>query len=111
MRLAFLRYGGDLLHPPRPGSSFHARRAPQPSGFRVAHKLSLRRRRCEVEASESLRNLLTRFVLSSCVLFGALLGSGAFLLHQQVAGWSGLILTVVSLSLLLRGRHSRLAVE
>ncbi len=69
------------------------------------------RRRCEVEASESLRDLLTRFVLSSCVLFGALLGSGAFLLHQQVAGWSGLILTVVSLSLLLRGRQSRLAVE
>ena len=64
-----------------------------------------------MEASESLRDLLTRFVLSSCVLFGALLGSGAFLLHQQVAGWSGLILTVVSLSLLLRGRQSRLAVE
>ncbi len=68
------------------------------------------RRRCEVEASESLQDLLTRFLLSSCVLFGALLGSGAFLLHQQVAGWSGLILTVVSLSLLWRGRHSRLAV-
>ena len=67
------------------------------------------RRRCEVEASESLRDLLTRFLLSSCVLFGALLGSGAFLLHQQVAGWSGLVLAVVSLSLLLRGRF-RLAV-
>jgi Na+/proline symporter len=67
------------------------------------------RRRCEVEASESLRDLLTRFLLSSCVLFGALLGSGAFLLHQQGAGWSGLVLAVVSLSLLLRGRF-RLAV-
>ncbi len=65
---------------------------------------------CDVEASESLQHLVVRFLLSSCVLFGALLGSGAFLLHQQLAGWSGLILAVVSLSLLWRGRHRRIAV-
>ena len=63
------------------------------------------------DGAESLPALLLRFLLSSGVLFGALLGSGAFLLHQQLSGWIGLIVTVVCLTLLLRsGRRRSLAV-
>lgn len=63
------------------------------------------------DGAESLPALFLRFLLSSGVLFGALLGSGAFLLHQQLSGWIGLIVTVVCLTLLLRsGRHRSLAV-
>tara|TARA_B100001121_G_scaffold53311_1_gene46753 strand:- start:5866 stop:7629 length:1764 start_codon:yes stop_codon:yes gene_type:complete len=58
------------------------------------------RRGLEMTASESLSDLLARFLLSSGLLFGALLGSGAFLLHQQLLGWFGLVLAVVSLVLL-----------
>ena len=47
--------------------------------------------------------------LSYCLLIGALLNSGATFLHQHVAGWSGLILAVVSLSFRLRSRNSRFA--
>jgi len=61
--------------------------------------------------AESLPALVLRFLLSSAVLFGALLGSGAFLLHQQLSGWLGLMVTVISLTLLLRtGRRRRLMV-
>ncbi len=58
------------------------------------------RRGLEATASESLSDLLARFLFSSGLLFGALLGSGAFLLHQQLMGWFGLVLAVVSLMLL-----------
>ena len=58
------------------------------------------RRGLEATASESLSDLLTRFLFSSGLLFGALLGSGAFLLHQQLMGWFGLVLAVVSLMFL-----------
>ena len=58
------------------------------------------RRGLEMTASESLSDLIARFLLSSGLLFGALLGSGAFLLHQQLLGWFGLVLAVVSLVLL-----------
>ena len=58
------------------------------------------RRGLEMTASESLSDLIARFLFSSGLLFGALLGSGAFLLHQQLLGWFGLVLTVVSLVLL-----------
>jgi len=64
------------------------------------------RRRFEVQASESLPDLLARFVFSSGVLFGALLGSGAFLLHQTPLGWLGLVVAVVSLTLLRLPRRS-----
>ena len=65
------------------------------------------RRGLEVTASESLSDLLARFVFSSGLLFGALLGSGAFLLHQQLLGWFGLVVAVMSLMLLrLTGRSS-----
>ena len=47
--------------------------------------------------------------LSYFRLIGALLNSDATFLHQHVAGWSGLILAVVSLSLRLRSRNSRFA--
>ena len=58
------------------------------------------RRRLEIRASESLSEMIARFLFSSGVLFGALLGSGAFLLHQQLLGWFGLLLAVFSLLLL-----------
>ena len=58
------------------------------------------RRGLEATASESLSDLLARFLFSSGLLFGALLGSGAFLLHQQLLGWFGLVLAVVSLMFL-----------
>ena len=64
------------------------------------------RRRFDVQASESLSDLLARFVFSSGVLFGALLGSGAFLLHQTLLGWLGLVVAVVSLTLLRLPRRS-----
>lgn len=60
------------------------------------------RRRWDVEAAESLATLMTRFLFSSCILFGALLGSGAFLLHQQVLGWFGLVVAGVGLVMLRR---------
>jgi len=58
------------------------------------------RRGLEATASESLSDLLARFLFSSGLLFGALLGSGAFLLHQQLMGWFGMVLAVVSWMLL-----------
>ncbi len=63
-------------------------------------------RRFDVQAGESLSDLLTRFVFSSGVLFGALIGSGAFLLHQTLLGWIGWLLAVISLMLLRRPRRS-----
>ena len=54
----------------------------------------------DAPATESLADLVIRFLLSSGVLFGALLGSGAFLLHQQLLGWFGLVVAGVSLMLL-----------
>ena len=68
------------------------------------------RRRFDVQASENLSDLLARFLFSSGVLFGALLGSGAFLLHQTLLGWLGLVVAVVSLILLRRPRRSVAAI-
>ena len=53
------------------------------------------RERYAVQTVDSLGALISRFLLSSAVLFGALLGSGAFLLHQSLTGWLGLALAVV----------------
>ncbi|MFL0777304.1 MAG: sodium:solute symporter family protein [Prochlorococcus sp.] len=53
------------------------------------------RKRLGVEMVDSLGELIRRFLLSSGVLFGALIGSGAFLLHQSLTGWMGLVLAVV----------------
>ena len=53
------------------------------------------RDRFQVDVVDSLGELMRRFLLSSGVLFGALLGSGAFLLHQSLTGWMGLTLAVV----------------
>jgi len=53
------------------------------------------RDRFQVDVVDSLGELIRRFLLSSGVLFGALLGSGAFLLHQSLTGWMGLTLAVV----------------
>jgi len=53
------------------------------------------RDRFQVDVVDSLGELIRRFLLSSGVLFGALLGSGAFLLHQSLTGWMGLTLAVL----------------
>ena len=60
------------------------------------------RRRWDVQAAEALSTLLARFLFSSGILFGALLGSGAFLLHQQVMGWMGLVVAAICLLMLRR---------
>ena len=60
------------------------------------------RRRWDVQAAETLSTLLARFLFSSGILFGALLGSGAFLLHQQVMGWMGLVVAAICLLMLRR---------
>ena len=53
------------------------------------------RERFGVEMVDPLSELIRRFLLSSAVLFGALLGSGAFLLHQSLIGWLGLVVAVL----------------
>ena len=53
------------------------------------------RQRFDVQVVDSLAELIRRFLLSSGVLFGGLLGSGAFLLHQSLVGWLGLIVAVL----------------
>lgn len=60
------------------------------------------RRRWDVQAVESLSTLIARFLCSSGILFGALLGSGAFLLHQQLLGWMGVAVAGISLLMLRR---------
>lgn len=62
------------------------------------------RKRCGVRPDQSLLQLIKRFLLSCGILFGAMLGSGAFLLHQQLGGWTGVIVAVLSLMLLIRGQ-------
>lgn len=53
------------------------------------------RERFGVEMVDPLSELIRRFLLSSAVLFGGLLGSGAFLLHQSRIGWLGLVVAVL----------------
>ncbi len=53
------------------------------------------RERLGVEMVDPLSALIRRFLLSSAVLFGGLLGSGAFLLHQSRIGWLGLVVAVL----------------
>ncbi|MEC8441623.1 MAG: sodium:solute symporter family protein [Cyanobacteriota bacterium] len=60
------------------------------------------RERLGVEPMETLPSMLGRFLLASGVLFGGLIGTGGFVLHQQLSGWGGLALMVVSLLLLRR---------
>ncbi|MEB3159724.1 MAG: sodium:proline symporter, partial [Synechococcus sp.] len=66
------------------------------------------RERFDVEVVDSLGELIRRFLLSSAVLFGGLLGSGAFVLHQSLIGWLGLVVTVVCGLPLLRTYGLRL---
>ena len=53
------------------------------------------RQRFDVNVVDPLGELVRRFLLSSGVLFGALIGSGAFLLHQSLTGWLGIVLAVI----------------
>ncbi len=55
------------------------------------------RKRIGIEPLETMPNLIVRFFLSSGLLFGAMLGTGAFLLHQQLGGWIGLVVSVTCL--------------
>ena len=67
------------------------------------------RQRYGVTPLETLPALLQRFLLANGVLFGGLLGTGAFLLHQQLAGWSGLAVLVLCVLLLRRGNQQNAA--
>ena len=67
------------------------------------------RQRVGVTPLETLPGLLRRFLLANGVLFGGLLGTGAFLLHQQLAGWSGLALLVLCVLLLRRSNQQNAA--
>ena len=55
------------------------------------------RQRFSVMPMESLPAMLRRFVLACGVLFGGLLGTGGFLLHQQWTGWIGLSVLILSI--------------
>ena len=55
------------------------------------------RQRFGVMPMESLPAMLRRFVLTCGVLFGGLLGTGGFLLHQQWSGWIGLSVLILSI--------------
>ena len=67
------------------------------------------RQRVGVTPLETLPALLRRVLLANGVLFGGLLGTGAFLLHQQLAGWSGLALLVLCVLLLRRSNQQNAA--
>ena len=67
------------------------------------------RQRYGVTPLETLPALLQRFLPANGVLFGGLLGTGAFLLHQQLAGWSGLALLVLCVLLLRRSNQQNAA--
>ncbi len=55
------------------------------------------REKYHVSEVESLSSLICRFFLSTGLLFGGLLGTGAFILHQEKGGWIGLSLAVICL--------------
>ncbi len=55
------------------------------------------RQRFGVIPMESLSAMLRRYVLACGVLFGGLLGTGGFLLHQQWSGWIGLFVMILSI--------------
>ena len=55
------------------------------------------RQRFGVMPMESLPAMLRRCVLTCGVLFGGLLGTGGFLLHQQWSGWIGLSVLILSI--------------
>ncbi len=54
------------------------------------------RKRLGVTPEDSMINLISRFFLSVGILFGSLISTGAFLLHQQLAGWLGLVVAAFS---------------
>ena len=61
------------------------------------------RRQFNVTPLETVPVMATRFLLACGVLFGGLIGTGGFLLHQQGSAWGGLCVLVLS-ALLLRRR-------
>ncbi len=53
------------------------------------------REKLDVNPVDPLNSLILHFLLGCAVLFGGLLGGGAFLLHQERGGWIGLSIAVV----------------
>ncbi len=62
-----------------------------------------------VQEADPICDLIIRFFLSTGVLFGGLLGVGGFLLHQERTGWLGLLVAIVSLFVMNRGRWRNIA--
>ena len=62
------------------------------------------RKRFGVKEEENLNSLIYVFFLSSALLFGALLGIGSFLLHQERGGWLFLSIAVFAFGALNKGR-------
>ncbi len=60
------------------------------------------REELDVKPVEPLSSLIIRFCFGSTFLFGAMIGVGGFLLHQEKAGWIGLVFAVMSLLILSR---------
>ncbi len=60
------------------------------------------RERLGVTPVQTIDKLISRFLLSIGLLFGSLLGTGAFILHQQLGGWVGLLVAVLCLMPLAR---------
>ena len=73
----------DVLH------TFVRKVRPPGPGWRTLRK------ELGVKPVDPFNILVLRFVLGSSVLFGALLGGGAFLLHQERGGWIGLSISVI----------------
>ncbi|WP_320673949.1 sodium:solute symporter family protein [Prochlorococcus sp. MIT 1341] len=56
-----------------------------------------------VQPPEPINRIFARFLLSVGVLYGGLLGSGAFILHQQLCGWLGISIAGICFIALWRG--------
>jgi len=61
------------------------------------------RKRFDIQEAISISDLLIEFCLASGILYGGLLGIGAFLLHQELGGWIGLIVCIGSF-FMMKGR-------
>ncbi len=64
------------------------------------------RKKLKLKEEIGLSKLAAKFVLSTGVLFGGMLGLGAFLLHQQIGGWIGLVVCITCLFCLNKFRLS-----
>ena len=72
---------------------------PGPGWRRIRKKLNL-------DPVDSFLVLGSRFVLGSGILYGGLVGIGAFLLHQERSGWIALSIAVSCVFLLKKARFA-----